>query len=98
MPLYDFHCRDCDARFEARTPAGELPPCERCGSPETERVPSGFAGPFTVAPKGVAARRSNALRRAREEQRLERREERRRQREERGEAPPKKPPRSTPPG
>jgi putative FmdB family regulatory protein len=94
MPLYDFRCRACEERFEARTPAGGRARCPECGSEETERLLSPFAGPFTVAPRGAAARRSNALRRVREEQRLERKEERRRQREERGETPPRKPPSS----
>lgn len=76
VPLYDFHCRTCDERFEERTPHDKLAPCPACGSEDTERVPSGFAGPFTVAPRGAAARRSNATRRVREEQRQERRERR----------------------
>jgi putative FmdB family regulatory protein len=77
MPLYDFHCRACGERFEAHVPYGELPPCPACGRDETERSLSPFAGPFTVAPRGAAARRSNATRKAREEQRSERRERRR---------------------
>lgn len=93
MPLYDFRCAACRARFEARTGPDELPACPECGAAETERLLSPFAGPFTVAPRGLAARRSNAQRQAREEQRLERREERRRARAERGEAaPPRRPP------
>jgi putative FmdB family regulatory protein len=92
MPLYDFRCCACDARFEARARADELPACPECGTAETERLLSPFAGPFTVAARGLAARRSNAVRQAREEQRLERREERRRERAERGDAaPPRRP-------
>jgi putative FmdB family regulatory protein len=92
MPLYDFRCHACGARFEARSSPEALPPCSECGSQQTERLLSPFAGPFTVAPRGIAARRSNASRRAREEQRAERKEERRRQREERGDVPARKPP------
>jgi putative FmdB family regulatory protein len=92
MPLYDFRCRACGARFEERTAASEVAPCPSCGSEETERLLSPFAGPFTVAPRGLAARRSNATRRVREEQRQERKEERRRQREEQGPPPPRRPP------
>jgi putative FmdB family regulatory protein len=73
MPLYDFRCRSCQARFEARARVGELAPCPRCGATHTERVPSPFAGPFRVGLRGAAARRSNAIRRAREEQRREQR-------------------------
>jgi putative FmdB family regulatory protein len=91
MPLYDFVCHACGVRFEERTSPDTLPACPDCGTAETERVPAGFAGPFTVRPTGLAARRSDALRRAREEQRLEGREARRGQREERGDGPPPKP-------
>lgn len=76
MPLYDFRCRACDERFEDRVAHDELPRCPACGSEDTERVPTAFAGPFTVAPRGAAARRSNATRGAREEARRERRERR----------------------
>lgn len=91
MPLYDFHCHACGATYEARTPAGGLAPCPDCGAETTERLLSPFAGPFTLAPRGVAARRSNASRQVREEQRQERKEVRRRQREETGPPPPPKP-------
>jgi len=74
MPLYDFTCRACGEQFEARGSPGESVPCARCGSAEVERLLSGFAGPFTVGLRGVAARRSDATRRAREEGRRERRE------------------------
>jgi putative FmdB family regulatory protein len=73
MPLYDFRCRSCGDTFEARTSVDEHPRCPGCGAAHTERQLSGFAGPFTVGLRGAAARRSNAIRRAREEQRRERR-------------------------
>ena len=76
MPLYDFRCPSCDERFEERVPASETPPCPACGAAGTERVLSAFAGPFTVGLRGAAAKRSNAQRRVREEQRAERRAER----------------------
>ena len=80
VPLYDFRCRACGERFEARAAHDDLPSCAACGAGDTERVPTAFAGPFTVALRGAAAKRSNAIRTAREEQRSERkaaREERR---------------------
>jgi putative FmdB family regulatory protein len=80
MPLYDFRCRACGAGFEARTPADGQATCPECGAEDTERLLSPFAGPFTVAPRGVAARRSNDQRRVREEQRAERKEARRQRR------------------
>lgn len=87
MPLYDFRCHACGARFEARTSPDELASCPDCGKREAERLLSPFAGPFTVAPQGAAARRSNADRRVREEQRLERKERRRLERERGGGSP-----------
>jgi len=81
MPLYDFSCPACGARFEARVRYGERPECPECGGSKAERLLSPFAGPFTVGLRGVAARRSNARRQAREEQRRERREKRRQQRD-----------------
>jgi putative FmdB family regulatory protein len=88
MPLYDFRCAACGHRFEEFAAAGDAAPCPACGSSEpVERVYNSFAGPFTVTPRGSVARRSNAVRAGREEQR---REEFGRGREARaqGEAPP----------
>jgi putative FmdB family regulatory protein len=72
MPLYDFLCHACGTEFEARAPIGQLAPCASCGSTDVKRVLSGFAGPFTVAPRGAAAKRSDDSRRVREQQRQER--------------------------
>ena len=79
MPLYDFTCRYCGEQFEARTGPEETPSCPACGGRDTERVLTRFAGPFTVGLRGAAAKRSNAVRAAREEQRSERRELRKQQ-------------------
>ena len=76
MPLYDFVCRSCGKRFEARTSVDEAPACPACGEPGAERQISRFAGPFTVGLRGRAARRSNATRATREEHRREQREQR----------------------
>jgi putative FmdB family regulatory protein len=77
MPLYDFRCGACGEQFEARVAHDELPACPVCAAPEAERLLSPFAGPFTVGLRGLAAKRSDATRRVREEQRSERREPRR---------------------
>ena len=82
MPLYDFRCLDCGEHFEEFASPGHTAPCAACGSVEVERVLTAFAGPFTVAPRGVAARRSNAQRRVREELRAERKAEREARRKE----------------
>ncbi len=82
MPLYDFRCRSCGEQFEEFAPPGATAPCPACGGADVERVLTAFAGPFTVAPRGVAARRSNAQRRVREEQRAERKADREARRKE----------------
>jgi putative FmdB family regulatory protein len=77
VPLYDFSCTSCGRAFEARAAVGELSGCPECGSENTEKRLTPFAGPFTVRPRGEAARRADAARRVREERRAERREARR---------------------
>jgi putative FmdB family regulatory protein len=84
VPLYDFRCRNCGEPFEEFAPPAQSAPCPACGSDDVERMLTGFVGPFTTAPRGVAARRSNAQRRVREELRAERRAEREAQRREQG--------------
>ena len=77
VPLYDFVCARCEERFEARVSERERPVCPACGAGDVERVPAAFSGPFTTRPQGQDARRSDAVRRAREEQRRDARERRR---------------------
>jgi putative FmdB family regulatory protein len=77
MPLYDFHCRECDELFEALVPTSQTPGCPACAGEDVERLFTPFAGPFRVGLRGKAARRSNALRSTREQQRQERRAQRR---------------------
>jgi putative FmdB family regulatory protein len=76
MPLYDFRCRTCGAAFEEFARPGEAVPCFACGAPQAERLLGSFTVPSPVVPRGLAARRSNAQRRVREELRAERRAER----------------------
>jgi putative FmdB family regulatory protein len=78
MPLYDFACRSCGDRFEARTGFDEPgPPCPACGTPEPERVISSFATSRSPGLTGAPARRSNDSRRIREDARAERKAARR---------------------
>jgi putative FmdB family regulatory protein len=85
VPLYDFRCRACGEQFEEFSRPGQTAPCPACGATDAERVLSAFAGPFTTAPRGLAARRSNAQRRVREELRAERKAERQARRREQSE-------------
>jgi putative FmdB family regulatory protein len=79
MPLYDFACRECRQQFEARTHVEEPgPPCPACGTPEPERLISGFGISRSPGLRGAPAQRSNDIRRIREEARAERKEKRRR--------------------
>ena len=81
MPLYDFRCPACGHEFEALAAVGGDAACPACGAADAERLLRPFAGPFTVRPRGLAARRADADRAAREAQRSERREARRQARE-----------------
>jgi putative FmdB family regulatory protein len=71
VPLYDFACRECGERFEAQVAEAERPRCPVCGAKDPERLIAPFAGPFTTGLRGGEARRSDAARRARGEQRRE---------------------------
>jgi putative FmdB family regulatory protein len=83
MPLYEFECRACGRRFEELVTATREPVCPACGELEPDRLLSNISPPPKVGLRGAEARRSDAVRRAREEQRQERRAERR-EREARG--------------
>ena len=40
MPIYDFQCRGCDARFELLVRGAAPPACPACASEDLERLPS----------------------------------------------------------
>ena len=40
MPLYDFHCRACDATSELLVRGAAVPACPACGSEALDRLPS----------------------------------------------------------
>ena len=52
---------------------GGASPCPECGRAETEKLFSPISRPLKFGLRGAAARRSNALRRAREQRRREQR-------------------------
>jgi putative FmdB family regulatory protein len=58
MPLFDFRCRACDARFEALVRGAEPPACPACRSGDLERLVSSAS--FSVRSGGLsrAARRA----------------------------------------
>lgn len=46
MPIYEYQCRDCGARFEKIVPfsqADSTPTCPHCDSPDTRKQISIFA-------------------------------------------------------
>lgn len=70
MPIYEFECSQCGARFEELVGVGEKAPCPDCGSEGVERLysPIGDRG-VPVGLTGKAAAESNARRKDREERR-----------------------------
>jgi putative FmdB family regulatory protein len=73
VPLYEFDCLTCGARFEEIVPAGCTTPCPACGGEQVTRALSPIAPPrVPVGLTGKDAAESNARRTEREAQRKER--------------------------
>jgi putative FmdB family regulatory protein len=67
VPLYEFACDACGARFEELTAAGATAPCPACGNERVKRVFSAIADRGTgVGLTGAAARESDNRRSERE--------------------------------
>jgi putative FmdB family regulatory protein len=67
VPLYEFACDTCGARFEALTAPGATAPCPACGNERVRRVFSPIAESGTgVGLTGAAARDSDKRRSERE--------------------------------
>lgn len=49
MPLYDYHCKACEAEFELLVRSDTVPTCPQCGSTDLERAIS------RIAPAGKTA-------------------------------------------
>lgn len=47
MPIYEYQCKKCNARFEELQRMNEKANCPKCGSSSVERLLSTFA-PLTV--------------------------------------------------
>ena len=45
MPIYDFHCPDCDAASELLARFDDTPSCPTCGGTHMQRLVSGVSPP-----------------------------------------------------
>jgi putative FmdB family regulatory protein len=80
VPIYEFECERCGARFEELVAAtAQAVPCGACGSTRTRRLVSGFSPPGRQ-PRGSGVRSDESRRREREAARGERIAESRRKR------------------
>jgi len=72
MPVYEFECERCQARFEELMASGaDSPACPSCGSAQTQRLLSPVSPPGRV-PRGAKVRDSESRRREREASRQDR--------------------------
>jgi putative FmdB family regulatory protein len=73
VPVYEFDCQACGARFEELVPPGGSAPCPACGNERVTRAFSQIAeSGLAVGLKGKAAKESNARRGERDAQKKER--------------------------
>jgi len=79
MPIYEFECEACGARFEDLVRAGAEVACEECGSERTRRLYSTVAPPGRQ-PRGAQVRSDESRRREREAARQDRLAESRKRR------------------
>jgi putative FmdB family regulatory protein len=72
MPIYEFECEGCGARFEelVAADAGGVP-CPECGAVRTRRLISGFSPPGRQ-PRGARVRADESRRTEREAARQDR--------------------------
>lgn len=71
MPIYEFECEECGARFEELVGAAATAPCPACGSERTRRLLSPVSPPGRQ-PRGAGVRSNESQRREREAGRQER--------------------------
>ena len=72
MPIYEFECEECGARFEELVAAGtEVAACPECGSTRTRRLLSNVSPPGRL-PRGAAVRSDESRRGEREAARHDR--------------------------
>jgi putative FmdB family regulatory protein len=72
VPIYEFECSKCGARFEEIVPAGTTAPCPQCKSSDVRRRYSPIGeGRVPVGLTGKAAKESDAKRKEREARRFD---------------------------
>jgi putative FmdB family regulatory protein len=71
MPIYEFTCGACGARFEELVAHDAKADCPECGSSEVERLVSQVFPAAKIGLRGQAAKRSDTSRTNREEKRRE---------------------------
>ena len=71
MPIYEFECEECGARFEELVAAGADAPCPACGAPRAHRLISNVSPPGRQ-PRGARVRSEESRRREREAARRDR--------------------------
>jgi len=71
MPIYEFECEECEARFEELVAAGGSVACPNCGGERLRRLLSGVSPPGRQ-PRGAAVRSDESRRREREAARQDR--------------------------
>jgi putative FmdB family regulatory protein len=80
MPLLDFECEKCSARFEELILADGVPVCPECGAGEVRRLYSPIGRAPKVSMSRAAMRDSDSRRAEREVARKEKFSERRKKR------------------
>ncbi|HEX6152732.1 MAG TPA: zinc ribbon domain-containing protein [Solirubrobacterales bacterium] len=71
MPIYEFECEECGARFEELVAAGGASVCAACGSTRTRRLYSEVSPPGRQ-PRGAKVRADESRRGEREAARQDR--------------------------
>lgn len=72
VPIYEFECEECGARFEELVAAAAPPPaCPECGEARTRRLLSSVSPPGRQ-PRGAGVRSDESRRREREAARADR--------------------------
>ncbi len=49
MPIYDYHCKDCDKTFELLLRPSGIPACPACGNQQLEKLLSRTSPPGQTA-------------------------------------------------